>query len=189
MLTKVLGRILAAASVALVLAGSSAKANDIDFSCTLSTSEQCSGAVVKSGANYSSTGIDVFNDSGPYSASVPFILAFNTANDTISVDGTGVDKGQDLIGQITAFSVLTGKTTTGVSFTADWPTLPPIVQAELGTPTGVDTSFVIYVSTNRRPQSVDVFITPAPEPSSLLLLASVALGFGVLARRKLLSRS
>lgn len=194
MITKVLGRILTGASMTLALASAAAKANDIDFTCTLSKSAQCSGTVTKSGSNYSSTGIDVFNDSGPYSASVPFVLAFNTASDTISINGTGVDAGQDLVGNMTAFSILTGKTTNSVSFTADWPILPPTVQAELGTPTGEDSGFVIYLTTARgagSPQSVDVVITPssAPEPSSLLLLALVAFGFGGLAGRKLFSQT
>lgn len=191
MINSRLGGILTAATMALALASVSAMADNVDFACSLSSTAHCSGTVVQSGPNYSSTGINVFNDSGPYSASVPFTLAFNTANDTISIDGTGIYAGQDLIGEITDFSALKGKTTTDVSFVADWPTLPPAIQSVLGTRTGQDSGFVIYLTKGGSPQSVDVVITPGPtpEPGSLLLLGSGLVGLGSLVRRKLFAQA
>ena len=172
--------IFAAATMALAIGSISAKADNIDFTCSLSASAHCTGTVVTSGANDSSTGINVFNDSGPYLASVPFVLAFNTATGAISIDGTGLDLGQDLVGHITAFTTLPGV----ISFKADWTSLPPIVQAKLGTPTGTDSGSVIYLK-GLGAQSVDVLITPTPEPGSLLLLGSGLVGIGGFLRRKL----
>ena len=189
MINRKLAGTVAAAAMAVMLAGVSAKADNVDFSCSLSATEHCSGTVVHSGSNYSSTGINVFNDSGPYSASVPFTLSFNTATDSISISGTGADAGQNLIGEITGFSASTGTTTTDLSFTADWPTLPLAVQTMLGTPTGQDSGFVIYLKNSDRgtAQSVDVLITPGPtpEPGSLMLLGSGLVGLGGFLRRKL----
>ena len=184
------GGTLAAAATILALASVSAKANNIDFACSLNKSAYCSGAVTKSGSNYSSTGIDVFNDSGPYSASVPFVLSFNTATDSISIDGTGIYAGQNLVGDITAFTALPGV----VSFTADWPILPSLVQGQVGAPTGQDAGSVIYLSTGPgSAQSVDVLITPAPapEPGSLFLalVGSGLVGIGSFLRGKLTSRA
>lgn len=178
--------ILAAATVALAVGGISARADNVDFTCSLSSSAHCTGTVVQSGSNFSSTGINVFNDSGPYLASVPFVLAFNTATDAISIDGTGIYAGQNLVGDIRAFTSLPGV----VSFTADWPTLPPLIQARLGTATGLDAGAVIYLAGGlHSAQSVDVLITPTPEPGSLLLLGSGLAGIGGFLRRKLTSRA
>ena len=175
--------IFAAATMALAIGSISAKADNVDFTCSLSSTSHCTGTVVTSGVNHSSTGIDVFNDSGPYNASVPFTLAFDTATGAISIDGTGIYVGEDLIGHITASTFLPGV----VSFTADWPTLPAAVQAKLGTPTGLDGGSVIYLKTGiPAAQSVDVLITPTPEPGSLLLLGSGLVGIGGFLRRKLM---
>ena len=45
---------------------------NVDFFCSLGGSSACTGSVTQSGTNFSSTGIHVFNDSGPFSATVPF---------------------------------------------------------------------------------------------------------------------
>jgi hypothetical protein len=144
---------------------------NVDFECSLSPTTHCTGTVVKSGSNFSTTGISVFNDSGPYTTTLAnhFTLAFDTLTGTISLDGTGTFAGQNLVGHIMSFSSATGGTTTTVNFVVDWPTLPPAVQAQLGTPTGLDAGFVIALTTTGAAQSVDVLITPTPEPPSFFL--------------------
>jgi hypothetical protein len=176
--------IVAAATMALAIGNISAKADNVDFLCGLGASTACTGTVVHSGTDYSTTGIHVFNDSGPYNGTVPFNLVFDTAAKTISIDGTGIYTGQNLIGDITNFSASPGATT-DLSFHADWPTLPPLVQTKLGTPTGMDSGFVIYLTNSGLAQSTDVLITPTPEPGSLLLLGSGLVGIGSFLRRKL----
>lgn len=144
---------------------------NVDFECSLSPMTHCTGTVVKSGSNFTSTGISVFNDSGPYTTTLAnhFTLAFNTLTGTISLDGTGTFAGQNLVGHIVSFNSAIGGTTTTVNFVVDWPTLPPAVQAQLGTPTGRDSGFVIALTSTGATQSVDVLITPTPEPPSFLL--------------------
>lgn len=170
-----LGKFMAiciAALIGLLLSvpGVQAQTN-VDFECSLSPTTHCSGTVVQSGSNFSTTGINVFNDSGPYTTNTAnhFVLAFNTLTGTISLDGTGTFAGQNLVGHIVSFNSATGSTTTTVNFVVDWPTLPPAVQAQLGSPTGRDSGFVIALTSGGATQSVDVLITPTPEPPSVFL--------------------
>jgi hypothetical protein len=62
------------------------------------------------------------------------------------------------------------------------------VQAQLGTSTGTDSGFVIYLNKTGAAQSVDVLITPnvspTPEPASMLLVGSGLLAIGGLLRRR-----
>jgi len=180
-----LKRLALTCTAAMVLAGTAAWAGDIDFTCSLGTANHCTGSITKSGSNYSTSGINVFNDSGPYNSSVPFELVFNTASGAVSIEGTGIYAGQNLVGDITSFGVTKGKTTTDVSFTADWPKLPPLVQTDLGSPTGTDSGSVIALTFARTARSVDVLITPTPEPGSVALFSSGLLAVGGFLRRKL----
>lgn len=149
---------------------------NVDFECSLSPTTHCTGTVVKSGSNFSTTGISVFNDSGPYPMADHFTLAFNTLTGIISIDGTGSALGQNLVGHIASFNVATGATTSLVNFVVEWPTLPSAVQAQLGSITGHDSGFVIALTSTGATQSVDVLLTPTPEPpSSILCLGGIIL--------------
>ena len=177
-------------TAAMLLAVTAAWADDIDFDCSLGSADACTGTITESGSNYKTTGINVYNDSGPYSATVPFKLIFNTLTGSVSIDGTGIYAGQNLLGDIASWSETNGKTTTDFSFTAVWPTLPPIVQTFLGSKTGIDSGFVITSSlvTSRKggkAASGDILITSTPEPASLALFGSGLLAISSALRRKL----
>lgn len=155
----------------------------VDFFCTLSAPSACTGTVVRSGSNVSSTGISVFNDSGPYMSTVPFTLAFDTLTGSVSVDGTGIYLGQDLVGHITA-SMVAGTSFTLVMFVSDWTSLPPLVQTQLGSTTATGGGFV-FAMTGGKPFSVDVAALPTPEPTSFFLCLGgiVLVGIKALWRR------
>jgi len=184
--------ILVTAFVLLLLSAPGVLAQtNVDFNCTPNpspTGSGCTGTVVTAGLNFSSKGISVFNDSGPYLSSVPFMLVFNTATGMVSIDGTGAYAGQNLIGTIMSFSIAPlGKTTTDYSLVVDWPTLPAAVQAQLGTLMGEDSAFVITLSGGKA-GSVDVLITPTPsptpEPASMFLFGTGLLTIGAMIRRR-----
>ena len=178
--------IMAFALVLLTAPGVLAQTN-VDFFCTLGGSSACTGTVVHSGSNVSSTGITVFNDSGPFSSTVPFTLAFDTATGVVSIDGTGIYLGMNLIGTILSPGMISGGPTSGFSFVALWPTLPASVQTQLGSATGIDTGFVIFLNKTGAPQSVDVVIAPmapTPEPASMFLMGTGLLALGGLLRKR-----
>jgi hypothetical protein len=160
---------------------------DVDFYCSPSPSlAGCTGTVATAGSNFSTSGISIFNDTGPYSSSVPFTLVLNTATKTVSIVGTGAYLGQNLTGTILSFSIAPlGKTTTDYSFVANWPTLPAAVQLQLGTLIGQDSGFVIAMSGGIA-ESVDVLITPTPtpEPASMFLFGTGLLTIGAMIRRR-----
>lgn len=164
----------------------SARADNVDFDCNASN---CAGTVATSmsGDTYTNgLGITVYNDQGPYSSTVPFNLAFDTTAGTISLTGTGSLSGEVLNGTINSMTgPASGTTTTDLSLFATWWGLPTAVQSFLGTPTGIDSAFVIYLSSTGAASSVDVFITPTPEPGTLLLFGTgMLLCAGLLRRRK-----
>jgi PEP-CTERM motif-containing protein len=94
------------------------------------------------------------------------------------------------VGNITSFTPINYSSTTDVSFSALWTTLPPLVQGWLGSTTGIDSGFVITTSLVKpekpgRAGSGDVLITSTPEPASLTLLGSGLPAIGGFLRRKL----
>jgi hypothetical protein len=177
-------------TAAMLLVGTAAWADDVDFDCSLNPADACTGTITKPGSNYSTTGINVYNDSGPYSDTVPFTLIFSTLTGKVSIDGTGAYAGQNLLGDIVSWSASNGVKTTDLSFTAVWPTLPSAVQTFLGSKTGIDSGFVITSSLvsgcgGGKAASGDILITSTPEPASLALFGSGLLAIGSVLRRKL----
>ena len=185
-----LKRLALTCAAAMLLAVTAAWASDVDFDCSLNPADACTGTITKSGSNYASTGINVYNDSGPYSDTVPFTLIFSTLTGKVSIDGTGAYAGQNLLGDIVSWSASNGVKTTDLSFTAVWPTLPSAVQTFLGSKTGIDSGFVITSSLvsgcgGGKAASGDILITSTPEPASLALFGSGLLAIGSVLRRKL----
>lgn len=169
----------------LPLAAQSARADNADFDCN---PMNCSGTVATTAGDTYTTGagITVFNNSGPYSSTVPFDLSFDTTAGTISLTGTGSLTGQVLDGTINNLSgPASGQTTTDLSLFATWWGLPSAVQSFLGTPTGIDSAFIIYLTNGGAASSVDVLITPTPEPGTILLFGTgMLLCAGLLRRRR-----
>jgi hypothetical protein len=106
----------------------------------------------------------------------------------ISIDGTGIYAGEDLVGHIISFSSSTGLTTDDFQFIADWPSLPSAVQAFLGSLTGVDSGFAIDLNSTGKAMSVDFLISPTPEPTGMLLMGTGLLAIGGLLRKRLQRR-
>lgn len=159
-----------------------ARADGIDFTCN--TGASCGGTVTQNGSNFSSIGgINLFSSTGPYSSSVPFILKFDTSNSSISLSGTGIYTGENFVGTILNFGSF-GVSTTDVALSAFWGGLPASIQALFGTTQGMDSGSVIFLTGTGGAQSVDVFITPTPEPAALALFGTGLLWCGGLLRRR-----
>jgi hypothetical protein len=145
------------------------------------------GTVTASGGNFSTTGITVTEGSGFYPAGSLFTLTFDTSTSMISIIGQGSLSGEVFNGMITNLQTLTGNSTTDINFTAIWPTIPADVQSLFNTTGGWDSGFTIFLSTSGTANSVDVTITPAPEPAAPVLLSAGLLGLGLLLKRRAFS--
>jgi hypothetical protein len=162
-----------------------AKASTIylDFGC--SGVANCDGIINSSDGNYSSTGITLTEGSGFYTPGSPFTLAFNSLAGTISLVGQGALSGQVFTGMMSDVSASTFHNTTDVNFGATWSALPADIQAYFGSTTGADSGFAIFLTgtAGGSATSVDLVITPAPEPASPLLLGAGLLALGLFTRR------
>ena len=153
------------------VASSPAKADQlVDFSCG---SGSCTGTVVPSGANFSSTGIGVTPGTTISEvAGDTFSLIFDTSSGSIQVlENEGSGFVLDFGGTITNFTSSSLSGLTDLNLSVNWTTIPGDVSGTTGT---TPFSSVISIVSNGSAYSVDVPIstTTVPEPSSILLLGA-----------------
>jgi hypothetical protein len=173
--------------MAMLVFAASAQANSLDYAC--SGGVGCNGTIVKSGGNYSTTGISVVEAGTPTPSpneGGTFVLAFNTANTgmlgSISLTGPA-----NLMGTITSWSATsTGAADAVVTLSTFWPSLPAAYAAFLQSPNGIDFSTSTYVIRNGAVVSSDTVILGS-EASSMALLGLVMLGALLVQRKKLLA--
>lgn len=176
--------------LALAVFTPQAKAGSADFSCSSST---CVGTVVQNGSNYSTTSITLAAGSpftipvgdGDEAGETSFSVAFDTSAKTITISDSD-DVSPLLVGNITGFSKVGNALLLNVSWTVPsggYVTNPGFVSLILAGSGPCATGGGTCFSTN----SVDIPVTQAPEPASLLLLGTGLLSLGGVARRRWLN--
>ena len=183
--------------IALVSFAPPAQAGDVDFACAGTTGAiPCSGSVATDGTDYWTNDTQVFNTTGEYLSTTAFTLYFDTSNVgqsgsfVISLTG-GNANGDTLVGTIISFTSTVSNSTpqTLISFDILFTSAPQVVQASWGTPNGLSPFATVIVSLNLssgilEPQSVDILISPTPEPTTMILFGSGLLAGAGLLRRK-----
>ena len=169
---------------ALTMFATSAQATNVDFFCTPSAPNACTGTVVSlGGGNFTSSagGIAVFNTQGIVGLTNPSSLSFNTSTGTISIS-TNIGTAS---GTFSLFSLSVGGTTSTLTLQAVlWNVLPPPIQNFLGASMGLDNTTITFLNSDKAAQSVDALITPVPEPASMLLFGTGLLTAGSFLRRR-----
>ncbi|MHB8539541.1 MAG: PEP-CTERM sorting domain-containing protein [Candidatus Acidiferrales bacterium] len=167
----------------LALYAPQAKATPTDFQCGIGC-----GTIQVSGGTYSSTGISAtalsfilpgFTTDGSDEVGEAFSIAFDTSAKTVSITDT-TDGDVVLSGNIVKVQSASGEITLNVMFTS-----PAGFQSaatlhfDLAGGTSCGTGCTDYTAF-----SVDVPVTPTPEPASLLLMGTGLLGLGGAVRRR-----
>lgn len=165
-----------------------ARADNLDFQCGTGGSF-CAGTVT-----FSATGT---GSGAVTSASTPsitnvveaflhfpgntFTLAFNTTAGTMSL----THMSDTLSGTFSGFGSFCSSLQCAITASVFWDSLSPSVQAALGAPQGIDVATIGWDRATGAVTSVDISITPIPEPSSLALFGTGLIGIAGLIRRKL----
>jgi len=180
----------------LPLFAQNVKANTLDFSCVSIAS--CNGTItdVFSGGTFVSssdlTGITLINGQGPADdQGLSFTFLFDTSILVPPAPANIVLQEQGGDNSVLAGTILsaTGSQVGGfdnIILTVLWTGMSADFANFLGSPNGIGFADNIVLTVNGAAQSVDVAISPTPEPSSLLLLGSGILSFGGLLRRRIL---
>ena len=172
----------------------------VDFFCNAAPSSACTGTIVQSTFSrlglsttaFSSSGITLFNDNGPFSSTTPFTLSFDTATflaqtffGEMRIAGNGVD-----------FRALTVSTAGGGTGPYTLPTsslsfafsfsYQPYGSKIIGEPGQAESgqAVMVYFPRTGAVESVDLVITPTPEPASMLLVGSGFLAMGGMLRKR-----
>ncbi len=151
----------------------SAKADTIDFGC--GGGQACTGVVVQSGSNYSSTGISV---TGSYDSD-PFTLVFDSNDDMISITENG---GPDQFsGTITTLTATSSDGFTTLELGVDWTSIP----SDLGNwgITPDPSGSIVSITISGSALSVDIPIE-TPEPAASLLLSGGLVVLCLIYKRK-----
>lgn len=168
-----------------------AQAGNVDFNCGLgfpTATSWCVGMVNTDGTDYWTSGIDVYNSNGPFTALDMFSLEFDTTNSTISITGAG----ETILGTINSFQA-TGRAgapnVLDIYLDVTWTSLPSIIQSSLGTQGGLSPMALVVsvyrTATGLQSEIVDISISPTPEPTTMILFGSGLLAGAGLLRRKM----
>jgi hypothetical protein len=160
-----------------------ARADNLDFQCGTGGSF-CAGTVTFSGTVTSASATSITNvvEAFNHFPGKTFTLAFNTGLGTMSLNS---GSGDTLSGTFSSFGSFCGSVECSITVSVFWDTLSASVAAALGAPQGIDLAHIGWNRDTGAVTSVDISITPIPEPSSLALFGTGLIGIAGLIRRKL----